>query len=337
MLKWGFSVSGQNLTRTDRLVTNADLVGQLQAEFTLDSWWDDYIVIAQFVRDGIADLRVLQNWICDVPDRVLKGAGIVYISLYAVGFETRKTTNEIYIKIEPSGIRQGSLSPNKPSGDVWQQTLAMLNGLKGGQTGQIASKASDNDYDFEFVDLPEIDLPKETFLYTFNFSDLGDLYSCTSEIIETGDNIFPYEIIVKGSLELFRYENGEYISNFDTDFGLESVGGRMTNNGGSLEMMIASASLADLMPVNTFFDYDYNSGVYDYYNIKSDYKFFPSAGVKVNFKHIFPFEHDPEDGWTDTLVTDLMEGKTNGMGDTLTKIAFKIEVPEKKEVTKNVD
>lgn len=150
MLKWEFTVSGQTLTRTDRLDTYADMRGQLKAKFDLDEWWNDYIVVAQFARGDVIELRVLQNGVCDVPDAVLDGAGHVGISVYAFEKDRLKTSSETKIDIEPSGIRDNSLIPVPEPTSVWEKVLEILSGLRGGQTGQYLKKSSDDNYSTEW-------------------------------------------------------------------------------------------------------------------------------------------------------------------------------------------
>lgn len=306
MLKWEFTVSGQTLTRTDRLDTYADMVGQLQASFALDTWWDDCVAIAQFVRDGIAELRVLQNGICDVPNRVLQGAGMVYISLYAVDAATRKTTNEINISIEPSGIRRDSLSPSKPSETVWQQTLDLLGGLRGGETGQVLTKISEADYDIAFLD-PSLNV------YKFDTDGLWRSADASYQQKPMEESMFGFISI---RLKLGEYENDILIPRFNFDITdlSEITGAYYTSSNGEQKLLTIDKVLS------TYPDSGIK-GVENKYKIERD-----GDILYAKIEHLIEWEGTPSQGPIAVFVKLI----NNGTYGKMTKFALKIETPREK-------
>lgn len=151
MIEFRFEVNGQELRRIDRINPAGDVVGQLWAVFDFNDWWEDTFPIARFVKGGIIyDVEIIDNK-CLVPYQALSGEGKFYVSVYAIVSNGRKTTNKEVVEYITSGLNL-TVPPSLQEGTLWEK---IYKSLRGGQTGQIASKASDNDYDFEFIDLPE--------------------------------------------------------------------------------------------------------------------------------------------------------------------------------------
>ena len=124
-----FIISGQTLTRTDELEIVSDAIGQFEAVFTFDEWWDGFTPTAQFTKDGKTIDCILDNDKCVVPPEVLQGGGIFYVNVFSTdGTGDRKTVNEVAVPLKTSGYKKDGSHSQKPTPTVYEQLLEKLSG-----------------------------------------------------------------------------------------------------------------------------------------------------------------------------------------------------------------
>lgn len=149
-----FSVADQTLRRTDKTRVVGDTVGQFEATFTFNDWWDGYTATAQFTKDGLTYDALIVDGVCAVPDEVIAGNGNMYVNVFSTdGDGNRKTVNEVAICVYASGLKTASATHAGPVITIWNVVLALLNKFSGGTAGQFLRKKSADSYDGEWVSL----------------------------------------------------------------------------------------------------------------------------------------------------------------------------------------
>lgn len=150
-----FSVADQTLTRTDRTRVVGDTVGQFEAVFVFNEWWDGYTPTAQFTKNGLTYDALIVDGVCAVPDEAIAGNGNMYVNVFSAdGDGNRKTVNEVEICVYASGLKTASATHAGPVITIWNVVLALLNKFSGGTAGQFLRKKSADSYDGEWVTLP---------------------------------------------------------------------------------------------------------------------------------------------------------------------------------------
>lgn len=124
-----FSIINQKLTRTDNLTIASDSKKYLRAMFTFTSDWQETEKTAQFSRGGEPyDVILDSKNSCLVPQEVLD-SGVFSLTVYGIGAdEKRITSTEISIKVERSGLMNGSV-PTEPTPDVYEQLMAKMQSI----------------------------------------------------------------------------------------------------------------------------------------------------------------------------------------------------------------
>ena len=109
---------------------NSDYV----ANFNFDSEWDAYDVkTARFKWSGKYEERVFTGTQCDIP--VINDTSCVYIGVYAGNIST---TTGVRVPTQKS-ILCGSPVHNEPKPDVYNQIIALLEGIEGASEEEIAA------------------------------------------------------------------------------------------------------------------------------------------------------------------------------------------------------
>lgn len=146
MIQLTFSVNGQVLTRTDDIEIVSDAIGQFEAVFTFDEWWDGFTPTAQFTKDGKTYDSMLKDNTCEIPPEVLQGGGVFYVNVFATEDGDRKTANEVAVKVNSSGYKKDGAHSVKPTPTIYEQLLQSNEEIKeklleliknGGQGGGI--------------------------------------------------------------------------------------------------------------------------------------------------------------------------------------------------------
>lgn len=149
-----FTVVDQTLTRTDMARVVGDTVGQFEATFDFNDWWDGYTATAQFTKNGLTYDALIVDGVCAVPDEAVSGSGNMYVNVFSAdGSGNRKTVNEVAICVYASGLKTASATHAGPVITIWNVVLALLNKFSGGTAGQFLRKKSADSYDGEWVSL----------------------------------------------------------------------------------------------------------------------------------------------------------------------------------------
>lgn len=131
MKQLNFIIGGQELTRTDTLEIVSDAIGQFEAVFTFDEWWNGFTPTAQFTKDGKTIDCLLSNNKCIVPPEALQGGGVFYVNVFSTdGTGDRKTANEVAVPIKTSGYKKDGSHSQDPSPTVYEQLLAKVEEVK---------------------------------------------------------------------------------------------------------------------------------------------------------------------------------------------------------------
>ncbi len=142
-----FNVESQHLTRTDRSIVVARSENYLKAKFDFSPDWDGVTKTAVFTNGGRVYNVILDNDECFVPTEVIR-KGCFTVSVFGGDLIT---ADVISIRVEPSGYEIGG-SPEPPTPEVYEQILGMFDKFRGGEEGQVLSKSSDEDLEFEWVE-----------------------------------------------------------------------------------------------------------------------------------------------------------------------------------------
>ena len=142
-----FSVESQHLTRTDRSIVVARSENYLKAKFDFSPDWDGVTKTAVFTNGGRVYNVILDNDECFVPTEVIR-KGCFTVSVFGGDLIT---ADVISIRVEPSGYEIGG-SPEPPTPEVYEQLLGMFDKFRGVEEGQVLSKSSDEDLEFEWVE-----------------------------------------------------------------------------------------------------------------------------------------------------------------------------------------
>lgn len=141
-----FNVESQHLTRTDRSIVVARSENYLKAKFDFSPDWDGVTKTAVFTNGGRVYNVILDNDECFVPTEVIR-KGCFTVSVFGGDLIT---ADVVTIRVEPSGYEVGG-SPEPPTPEVYEQVLGMFDKFRGGEEGQVLSKSSDEDLEFEWV------------------------------------------------------------------------------------------------------------------------------------------------------------------------------------------
>ena len=126
-----FMIGGQELTRTDTLEIVSDAIGQFEAVFSFDEWWDGYTPTAQFTKDGKTIDCILEDNKCIVPPEALQGGGVFYVNVFStIGTGDRKTANEVAIPLKTSGYKADGSHSVDPTPTVYEQILKECKEIK---------------------------------------------------------------------------------------------------------------------------------------------------------------------------------------------------------------
>lgn len=142
-----FNVESQHLTRTDRSIVVARSENYLKAKFDFSPDWDGVTKTGVFTNGGRVYNVILDNDECFVPTEVIR-KGCFTVSVFGGDLIT---ADVVTIRVEPSGYEIGG-SPEPPTPGVYEQVLGMFDKFRGGEEGQVLSKSSDEDLEFEWVD-----------------------------------------------------------------------------------------------------------------------------------------------------------------------------------------
>ena len=142
-----FNVESQHLTRTDRSIVVARSENYLKAKFDFSPDWDGVTKTGVFTNGGRVYNVILDNDECFVPTEVIR-KGCFTVSVFGGDLIT---ADVVTIRVEPSGYEVGG-SPEPPTPEVYEQVLGMFDKFRGGEEGQVLSKSSDDDLEFEWVD-----------------------------------------------------------------------------------------------------------------------------------------------------------------------------------------
>lgn len=124
-----FCVRGQRITRADAIVTVADAINYIYAEFAFCSDWDGLVKTAVFTR-GSASYETLldQDGRCLVPYEILEdGPGIFKVSVFAGNLIT---TAPVKVRIDASGWSFALESSQPPTPGIYQQILERMAGIE---------------------------------------------------------------------------------------------------------------------------------------------------------------------------------------------------------------
>ena len=145
MKQLNFIIDGQKLTRTDALEIVSDAIGQFEAVFSFDEWWDGFTPTAQFTKDGKTIDCILEDNKCVVPPEALQGGGIFYVNVFSTdGTGDRKTANEVAVPLKASGYKADGSHSVKPTPTIYEQLLKKMdeNTVMNGD-GVVASPNAD--------------------------------------------------------------------------------------------------------------------------------------------------------------------------------------------------
>lgn len=142
-----FNVESQHLTRTDRSIVVARSENYLKAKFDFSPDWDGVTKTGVFTNGGRVYNVILDNDECFVPTEVIR-KGCFTVSVFGGDLIT---ADVVTIRVEPSGYEVGG-SPEPPTPEVYEQVLGMFDKFRGGEEGQVLSKSSDEDLEFEWVE-----------------------------------------------------------------------------------------------------------------------------------------------------------------------------------------
>lgn len=142
-----FNVESQHLTRTDRSIVVARSENYLKAKFDFSPDWDGVTKTGVFTNGGRVYNVILDNDECFVPTEVIR-KGCFTVSVFGGDLIT---ADVVTIRVEPSGYEIGG-SPEPPTPGVYEQVLGMFDKFRGGEEGQVLSKSSDEDLEFEWID-----------------------------------------------------------------------------------------------------------------------------------------------------------------------------------------
>ena len=142
-----FNVESQHLTRTDRSIVVARSENYLKAKFDFSPDWDGVTKTGVFTNGGRVYNVILDNDECFVPTEVIR-KGCFTVSVFGGNLIT---ADVVTIRVEPSGYEVGG-SPEPPTPGVYEQVLGMFDKFRGGEEGQVLSKSSDEDLEFEWVE-----------------------------------------------------------------------------------------------------------------------------------------------------------------------------------------
>ena len=137
-----FCVRGQRITRADAIVTVADAINYVYAEFAFCSDWDGLVKTAVFTR-GSASYEALldQDDRCLVPYEILAdGPGVFKASVFAGNLIT---TAPVKVRIDASGWSFALESSQPPTPSVYQQIIDRMTDIETDmETATAAAEAS---------------------------------------------------------------------------------------------------------------------------------------------------------------------------------------------------
>ncbi|MGN0533283.1 MAG: hypothetical protein ACI4IK_02885 [Eubacterium sp.] len=145
MIKLTFSINCQKLKRTDETEVVSDAIGQFEAAFTFDEWWDGYTPTAQFTKGGKTYDCLLVNNKCVIPHEVLEKGGVFNVSVFSTDGEgDRKTANDVSVSVKQSGYQKNGEHSEQPTPTVYEQILATIEDSKiVNSDGVVASRNAD--------------------------------------------------------------------------------------------------------------------------------------------------------------------------------------------------
>lgn len=143
MIQLVFNVSGQVLKRIDETKIVSDTIGQFEAVFTFDAWWDNYTPTVQFIKNSQAYDCLLENNRCFVPPEAMEKGGVFYVSVFATEDANRKTANAVAIKVDASGYNPKGSHSISPTPTVIEQLLKKVENIKS-YIANLAEKIPDD-------------------------------------------------------------------------------------------------------------------------------------------------------------------------------------------------
>ncbi len=119
-------VEGGSISSDYRVLT-ADSVNYVEAAFSFDQSWDNFLKTAIFRVGELVYHVPLENNACTIPFEVLKEP-IMYISVFGTSGSKRATTTELPIQIQNSGYTV--CEPSAPTPDPYNYFLERVTELK---------------------------------------------------------------------------------------------------------------------------------------------------------------------------------------------------------------
>lgn len=124
-----FFAEKQHLTGAEQAFVVANSVEYLTVEIEFSSEWENCAntVVFKTSAGEAFSVRLEENGICTVPWEVI-AQPYFSMSIYGIYEETRITTNEVIVKVEPSGYAEGK-TPQPPTPSVYEKISNQLNSL----------------------------------------------------------------------------------------------------------------------------------------------------------------------------------------------------------------
>lgn len=156
-MTYGIAVSGQSCIKYDRnCKLAADSIDFVEVVFQLPSEWAGLECVAQFAQNDKCYNKVLVDGKCKLPNEMQAGEFGVSVFGYEAGRAVRGTTIPLVDVIEKSGFHSDGATPVPPTPDLYSQLLVKVEEAskaaypKGGTEGQVLTKSSDVDGDFDW-------------------------------------------------------------------------------------------------------------------------------------------------------------------------------------------
>lgn len=119
------AVNDQDLTIVQKPIVASGDFGSVALHADFDSSWDGYSKTAVFYKSKDAVFHVMMdgNNECVIPWEVLQSAGMMYLGIFAIKDERRKTTKVVRYDIKP-GAWNEDIAIHDPTPDVYNQILS---------------------------------------------------------------------------------------------------------------------------------------------------------------------------------------------------------------------
>lgn len=150
-----YNVINQRITsKCNNYYAVADSVNYLKLDFTFTADWQGFSKLITF-RNGLTLLTIEVEDSCIVPWEVIKTPSFIF-SIVGTKDGVVITTDTMKVIIKPSGETQG-VTPSDPPKQIYD-------GLQNGLKGQVLGKVSDDNYDYDFQNLKDLQYDNENTL-----------------------------------------------------------------------------------------------------------------------------------------------------------------------------